>query len=464
MKARGYIGALVVGMALGVGGFFALRSAPAVLASTLTPEQRAALQAQYDDLQKQIAQYQQIIDDTKDKEKTLQGDVSLLNAQIAKAQAEIKQRNNTIAQLQGQISEKAATVQTLQEQLQDSQDSLGKILRERAESDTVPLAILALSSGSLSDFFSTVSDLDSINVALQTHMDDLRGIKSQTEAESVALAKQQNAQVDARYSAQQLQQQVSETKQQKNALLTETKGQEAAYNQVLADKQKQAEEIRSALFDLRDTKGISFSTALSYANVASQKTGVRAAMILAILSQESDLGNNIGSCVMTDLDSGDGKGINTGSYFERVMKAPRDTVPFEDITDALGLDWRSTPVSCPLGKTYSAGRGYGGALGPSQFIPSTWQLFSPRIDAALGMSGQANPWDPQQAIMATALYLKDLGAAAGGYTAERNAACKYYSGRSCDTRKPTNYTYGNSVIAKAETFQNNIDFLNDNNL
>ena len=97
-------------------------------------------------------------------------------------------------------------------------------------------------------------------------------------------------------------------------------------------------------------------------------------------------------------------------------------------------------------------------MGPSQFIPSTWKLFEPKIRAALGTE-LPNPWNAGHAVMATALYLRDLGAASGGYSAERNAACRYYSGRSCDSRSPVNYTYGNSVIAKAETFQENIDFL-----
>jgi membrane-bound lytic murein transglycosylase B len=111
-----------------------------------------------------------------------------------------------------------------------------------------------------------------------------------------------------------------------------------------------------------------------------------------------------------------------------------------------------------LGYKYSASRGYGGAMGPSQFIPSTWQLYAPRIESATAVS-TANPWDPRDAIMATALYLSDLGAGLQTYTAERNAACKYYSGRSCDSRSPPNASYGNSVTAKADTIQQTIDYL-----
>ena len=447
-----------------LGLFLAPALAVAQTLSCQTPEEKAQCQAQYDQLQQEIAQYQKVIDDTRAKEKSLQGDVTQLNAQIAKAQTEIKQRNVVISQLQDQITQKSVTVQTLEEQLAAGQASLAKLLRQKNEAESEPFVILALSSGTISDFFSDVQDIDSINQNLQTLFDQIKQTKTQTLAEKDVLSKQQNAQLDAKHDAQVLQQVVTTAKVQKTQELTITKGQESAYNKVLAQKQQEAQQIRNALFNLRDTQGITFSSALEYATVAEQKTGVRAALILAILSQESDLGANIGSCYVTDLTSGDGKSIKDGSYYEAVMKTPRDTSLFDDITGALGLSWATTPVSCPLGHTYTASRGYGGAMGPSQFIPSTWQLFSPRIDQALGLSGQANPWDPEQAIVATALYLEDLGAAAGGYSAERNAACKYYSGRACDTRRPINYTYGNQVIGKAQTFQNNIDFLANNNL
>jgi len=51
-----------------------------VQAQDLTQEERAVLQAQYDELQKEIAVQQQIIKDTQAKKNTLQGDVTLLNA------------------------------------------------------------------------------------------------------------------------------------------------------------------------------------------------------------------------------------------------------------------------------------------------------------------------------------------------------------------------------------------------
>jgi membrane-bound lytic murein transglycosylase B len=94
-------------------------------------------------------------------------------------------------------------------------------------------------------------------------------------------------------------------------------------------------------------------------------------------------------------------------------------------------------------------------MGPSQFIPSTWELFKKRLGSALGLNADSvNPWNPEHAILATAVYLADLGAANGGATAERNSACRYYSGSTCSpNRKPANSFYGDQVMAKAQNIQ-----------
>jgi len=56
------------------------------------------------------------------------------------------------------------------------------------------------------------------------------------------------------------------------------------------------------------------------------------------------------------------------------------------------------------------------ALGMMQFLPSTYRLFVPRVDAATGKGrGMDGLWDPESAIHATAFYLCDSGAAAGDY-------------------------------------------------
>ena len=433
-------------------------SAPYARAQFLSVDERARLEAEYTKLQTEIVEWQKVLDDTRIKKNTLQGDVTVLNAQIKKAETEIKQKNITISNLAAEIRVRSSRIRTLTERIERGRESLAAILREQNETDDYSIAEIALASESVSAFFSNTDALSVISRDLQSLFEGIRTAKTQTEEERAALSKRQDDEVDARYTIETKKQGIAKNEAEKKQLLTITKSQEQEYQKVLADRQQQAERIRNALFPLRDAAGISFSDALDYASLASKATGVRSALILAVLSQESDLGKNVGSCYVSDLTTGDGVGKNTGSRFEKVMKAPRDTEPFERITSALSLQWATSAVSCPLGATYSTSRGYGGAMGPSQFIPSTWELYESRLSRVL-LVGTANPWNAKHAIMATALFLEDLGASVGTYTAERNAACRYYSGRSCDTKKPTNYVYGNQVMTKAEKFQNDIDFL-----
>jgi len=425
---------------------------------SLSPAECARLQTELNSLQTEIDEWQKILDETKAKKNTLQGDVTLLNAQIAKAESEIKQRNITLVTLNSEIKQKTASITSLEARIKNDQNLLANLLKKKNQNEVDPIFYLLLSAPDLSEMITDIDNIETVNKGLQDLFAELRLVKKETQKQKEELDSKKNQELDAQYVVEQKKRQISQDQAEKKQLLSFTAKAESNYQQVLSERQRQAEVIKSALFNLRDTTGISFSQALDYASYASSKTGVRSAIILAILSQESDLGKNIGSCFVSDLNTGNGVGKNTGSPFEQVMKAPRDTVPFEEITKSLGLTWSTTPVSCPLGAVYVVGRGFGGGMGPSQFIPSTWQLFSSRLKSVLGVS-LPNPWDPKHAITATSLYLFDLGAAGGTYTAERNAACRYYSGRACDNQRPYNTSYGNSVITKAEKFQADIDFL-----
>jgi len=129
------------------------------------------------------------------------------------------------------------------------------------------------------------------------------------------------------------------------------------------------------------------------------------------------------------------------------MKPTRDVIPFLEITGALGLNAFQTPVSCPIAGV----AGYGGAMGPAQFIPSTWKIFENRLKDILGYD--ANPWSPRDAFIASAMYLTDLGAVGSSTSAQNRAACRYYGsgGSSC--------SYSRSVQKLKATIQDNIDLL-----
>lgn len=422
----------------------------ALFAASAADDRRAALQQELNQLEKEIADNQKMVDQLAAQGKSLSTEVSTLNAQIKKAQLQVQATQVAIKQIDSNITIHQRTISSLSEKLQNEKESLAQILRRTNEIDTMSLVELAFSA---EDISTLLGDLDSyvfVKQALGDSYEEITGTKLQTESEKSALEAQRKQQQDVAQLQLAAKAKVQQQQQAKQDLLRVTKGEESKYQQIVATKQKTAGQIRAELFGLAGGAGkIPLPTAIEYAKTASRITGVRAAFILAILSQETDLGANVGQCLVTDLTTGDGKGKNTGTPFSGIMKVPRDTVPFKAIMDALGRDWSTTPVSCPQPG------GYGGAMGPTQFIPSTWLSFESRIKSALGVAA-TDPWNPLHAIVATGLYLGAVGGGGGNYAAEHTAAAKYYAGGAWAS---SGQAYANSVMDKASTFQNDIDTL-----
>ena len=443
---------LLSGIVFLVFGVFKL-SAQAVDSAAVSARQ-AQLQSQLDQLEKEKADLQAVLDKVQQEGSSIQRDVAILDAKISQAKLEIQKANIRIEQLGADINTKSRTINTLSGKLDDNQASLGQLIKKTNEIDGTSLAEIMFSNQAISEFFSDADSIDVIKSSLYDVYQQTKTDREMTQTQKEALDKKKNAEEDARQVivAQQKIIQADETQKQK--LLALNKQDQKAYQTTIASKEKQAASIRSALFALRDSAAIPFGTALDYANFASKQTGVRPAFILAILTQESNLGENVGACYLRDFTTGSGVGVTSGATKIRVMSPTRDVQPFLKITSALGFDPQNMRVSCWM-TAYSGGKpsGWGGAMGPSQFIPSTWQSYMPRLAKLLSIP-TPNPWDPKAAIMATSLYLRDLGADAQTFTSERTAALKYYAGGNWKLKSSA--FYGDQVMAKAQSIQTNM--------
>jgi peptidoglycan hydrolase CwlO-like protein len=455
MSSRSLFAIAALALVLGLGSVVAYEPARAV-AQELSPEERARLQAQYDELQKQIAEQEEIIRQTQAQKNTLQGDVTSLNAKIKAAQAQIDAKNIAIRQLSAQIAKKNVVIGQLSSRIERGKESLAAIMRQTQMLDDYSAVTVALSADSVSSFFSDLDAFTSIKRGMQNLFADIRQAKAQTETEKADLAVKQSQTTDAKYVVESQRQKIAEDKTAKQQLLAIKTNQETEYKKVLAERQAKAAAIRAALFPLRDAAAIQFGDALKYAQIAQKSTGVRPALVLAILTQESNLGANVGQCYLQDDATGAGIGKNTGTAFAKVMSPTRDVPPFLELARNLGFDPHRQVVSCPI----AAAGGWGGAMGPAQFIPSTWRLYAARIAAANAVS-VASPWDAKHAITAMGYLLSDNGASAGGYTAEFNAAARYYAGWN-GPAMAVGQAYASQVMNRVAAMQKNIDFLADN--
>jgi peptidoglycan hydrolase CwlO-like protein len=444
---------IVIGL-VGLVGIFSLSPflhrglTPTVFAETVE-EKEARLRAELDEVTKEIAEQQKILAAEQQKGASIQRDVNILTAQINEAKLNIRKKNLAIEGLGKDINTKTVEINQLAGKISENRESLAQLIRRTNEMDSFTVVDVVLSNANISDFFSDMDAYDSIKESIGVNLESIKKSKSETETVRQTLDERRRKEMALKEEIETEKAKVEKNEKEKAYLLSLSKKEQQNYQNQIKTKEQKAAQIRAALFALRDTAAIPFGKALEYATAASKATGVRPAFLLGILKQESNLGQNVGSCYVTDTTTGDGKRISTGAYVSGVMKPSRDVQPFLQITSELGRDPYTTRVSCPFST------GYGGAMGPSQFIPSTWMLFKSRIAQALGISAP-DPWEPQHAFMASAIYLADLGAGNGDYASERNAACRYYSGRACDNKKPANAFYGDQVIAKARDIQVNM--------
>jgi len=397
--------------------------------------------------EEEIKKYEQEIQKTTKEKKTLQNQIFLLKQKIEKLKLQIEQSNIMIRDTTLQIKDTEESIRKTSQKIEDQKKKIAEILRTIYEMDKKSLIEILLSEKNLSGFFDNLRYLENLNSKIQNLLSVVKNLKTSLEDQKMVLEKERES-LERILKMQVLQKQESENlKKEKEKLskLTETQ-----YQKLLTEKkeiEEKAKKIRARIFELIGvSKAPTFGEAYQLAKYVEKITGVRSAFLLAVLKQESDIGKNVGQCYLKNTETGSGTRVTTGEKVERVMHPSRDVPYFLIITKELGRDPFSTLVSCPMSF------GWGGAMGPAQFIPSTWMNYRDRVKK---ITGSADPWNIKDAFVAAALYLADFGAAQRTYDAEWRAAMIYFSG---GTDSAYSF-YGNSVMRIASQFEEDIKIL-----
>jgi len=424
--------------------FFGLATAPTmqnVASAQSNDEQRKALEAQLADLENQISQYETKISEYQKQGTSLKSEINKLNSQIAKLNLQIKAVNLTLDTLNFQINDTQNQIVQTQNDIDANKSNLGETLQTLYENDAKSIVEILIANPKLSDFVNDMNNLmvvqDNIRLTIAQIIEDQQKLVDQKQ--SLGLQKGDAMALKAYQSAQK--NSIQQTQTEKNTVLKVTKGQESTYQKLLTDTKKTAAQIRQQIFELLGGGELTFEQAYALAKNAESATGVRAALILAVLDRESALGKNVGRCDYNQIMAGGTKAMS-----------PKETPIFLTLIQSLNIEPNSVKISCP-----NADGTYGGAMGPAQFMPSTWNIYVDDI-ASLTGSNPPSPWKNADAFMATALYLKNAGAGPNATLAqEKQAAAKYYAGT-----RWRNYlsTYGARVIAAAQGFEEDIAILN----
>lgn len=390
---------------------------------------------------------EQDINKTAAEKKTLQNKITSLQSKIKNLDYQIHQSNLIIKDLDLQIGDTELSIDETGLQIEDLRDRLIEILRLVYEEDQKSLIEILIFEENFSDFFNNLVALEALNSENQEVLDNIKTLKDYLENQKIALdgEKEDKENMVAVYNLQK--EENSENKREQEYILKLT---EKEYQKYLEEKEstdKSVAEIRSRIFELAGitTQAPTFGEAYEIAKYVKGVTGIRPAFLLAMLTQESNIGKNVGQCYLKNTTTGEGIYIKTGATAPKTM-SPKNITYFLQITKELGRDPFATPVSCCMYHN-GAPYGWGGAMGPAQFIPSTWILYKDKIKAVTGKS--ADPWDIRDSFLAAGIYLKELG----GVTNEFRAAMQYFSGSSWTKWEEF---YGRSVLALAANYEADI--------
>lgn len=388
---------------------------------------------------------------TEKEKKTLQNQISTLKSKLKNLEYQIKQGNIIIKDLSLQITETKSSIDKISLQIEQSKDQISNILRVINEEGDKSWPEILL-EGNLSDFFNNIVYLESLNSKLGSLLENTKDLKTYLDAQKNKMDSEKE-QTEKTVKIQSLQKQESEsTKKEQESLLKLT---EAEYQKQLKEKQEaeqKAASIRARIFELIGVpKAPTFGEAYEIAKYVASITNIRPAFLLAILQQESAIGKNVGQCYLKNTSTGSGVVIKTEVKVSKVMNPNRDVPKFLVITNDLGRDPFFTAVSCPMSV------GWGGAMGPAQFIPSTWMIYKSRLDGVIGKA--ADPWNIKDAFLAAGLYLSDYGAKSKEKNGEWKAAMIYFSG---STTNSAFYWYANNVLKIAVGFEDDIKILEQN--
>ena len=390
----------------------------------MTPqEEREALEEELKELEEKILQYEEDITKTEQEKRTLQNQIYILRQKVDKLNLQIQQSNVMIKDLGLQIEDTEGSIDQTTLKIEDSQIKLANILQIIYQEDQRSIIEILFSEKEFSDFFDDLMALETLNSKSKEFLQDIKNLKVSLEGQKESLDTEKND-LENVVKLTILQRQENELVQrEKDYFLRLTEKEYQEYLKKKTEVELEAAEIRARIFELIGIpEAPTFGEALEIAKYVEGVTGVRPAFLLAVLTQESNIGKNVGQCYLKNPESGSGEVVYNGKEISRVMKPSRDVTPFLEITKELGRDPYSTPVSCPM--SY----GYGGAMGPAQFIPSTWMIYKDRVKAITGKA--ADPWNIKDAFLAAAVYLADYGATKQTYNGEFNAALSYFAGPS----------------------------------
>jgi len=390
--------------------------------------QQQDLKKKIDTLRNQIQQYQNDIYSKGQQQETLQGDIADIGKDIAKIELQIQETQLVIQSLDLEIADKEAGIAAMQKEVDAKKIVLSQFMQELYERGQATSVEMALGNETFSDYFFQADSLESYEERTREIYDQFVYLREGIKKEREDLLARKEEQMNLRAMQNDQQRTLDSQKQTKDSLLKKTTNEK----QALSSQMEKLQEELNALQALGAP--INIDDAIGAARYASGITRVAPEFLLGVLRIESGLGTNVGG----------------GRYKTDMNPAQWDT--FKKICGELGIDPNNVPVSrraCYNSDAKDGCGGWGGAMGPGQFMPTTWMGYKSKVEKLTGEM-PANPWDLKDSLVAMGIKLAAVdGVTAGDRASWAKAAGMYLAGGAWE-----NYSwYSDRVLFYADGFK-----------
>lgn len=382
--------------------------------------------------EKQIAELEEKIRQLGSQRDSAKAQAQLAAHQLERIEQELQKAHLQLQQTQLSITETVRSITATEEELSNNEEAIGN-LRQRLrttvrllyEHEQRSMLHLLLSSGSLAEVITEQNIYHEIQERMLNLMQDLRQRQDTLREQQTEFTERQQQLANLQQALLTQQKELKEEQNVKDSFVQHKQSQQDTYEQLISEAQAAHEEIKNDVFRLKNIGvEVSFTDAREAARFASSLTGIRAALLLAVVKVESNVGEWAGS----------------GHFPDDMHPLSRDA--FLRITARLGLN----PHIAPISRRPSSYQGWGGAMGPAQMMPLTWERIEPHVTRLINKP-LPNPYELTDALVATGILLAERGATDRAH--EYEAVNRYLAGPNWIYHT----WYGDRVLAVAKEYE-----------
>jgi murein DD-endopeptidase MepM/ murein hydrolase activator NlpD len=199
------------------------------------------------EIEKEIAEYEAALQEVGAERNTLQKAINTLELERKKVQADLKLTENQINNTDLEINKTSLEIDRTETTISKSEEAMADIIRNINVTDDDTLIEVMLRHKNLSEFWSEISNLETVRNKIQAQVYSLTSLKKQLENKNEVELEKRGQLVNLKVKFDGQQSVLSNNKSEKDKLLKETKNEEANYQALLAEKKSVREQLTAEL-------------------------------------------------------------------------------------------------------------------------------------------------------------------------------------------------------------------------